>query len=190
MQFKRTLIISILISINVVSSAQDYAIDDGAAILLFSGYYSNMGGKLFEGETKDRINSINVSPAYHHFITKGLFFGAGLSMSHNKQGEDKTYSLGIGPNIGYAFGNESSTMYPFFDVCFRFMNGKGNNTDLKSFTGTGTAFDLGLIIPVKNHIGIIIEGSYNIVKFNNKSSSYSASGNVFAFGIGMTGLLF
>jgi len=48
--------------------------------------------------------------------------------------------------------------------------------------------NLGIIIPLKNHIGLTIEGGYHFIEL--EKSGDKISGNILMFGVGISGLFY
>jgi hypothetical protein len=171
--------------------AQEYAVDKGATFISGVASFTSQGGELFKDYDGNNASTFNLSPSVNYFVAKNFFVGGGLEFAHEKQGDYKTNSIGIGPQIGYAFGNENSTAFPYFDVGLRYY---GMNIDYGSDNSEGSGTDIffgaGIVVPVKSHLGITIEAGYHMMDIKEKETDTSYSGNIFAIGIGIVGLLF
>ncbi|HOU96935.1 MAG TPA: outer membrane beta-barrel protein [Bacteroidales bacterium] len=192
MKTKSMFFVISFIGLGLNLSAQEYAIDKKATIV--SGYASfmNKGGDLFEDSDGNNSTTFNFTPTVNYFIIKNLFAGVGIELSTDSQGDYNSNSFGIGPQIGYAFGNSQSNVFPYLDLGIRYykMNiDYGADDDFK-ISGSDLYLSFGVIVPVKTHIGLIFEGGYHMMDLKNKDADDSVSGNIFSIGIGISGLLF
>ena len=171
--------------------AQEYAVDKGATFISGVASFTSQSGELFEDYDGNNASTFNLSPSVNYFVAKNFFVGGGLEFAYEKQGDYKSNNIGLGPQIGYAFGNENSTAFPYFDVGLRYY---GMNVDYGSDNAKGSGTDIffgaGIVVPVKSHLGITFEAGYHIMDINEKETDTSYNGNIFAIGIGIVGLLF
>ncbi|WP_297100160.1 outer membrane beta-barrel protein [uncultured Draconibacterium sp.] len=171
--------------------AQEFAVDKGATFISGVASFTSQGGELFEDYDGNNASTFNLSPSVNYFVGKNFFIGGGLEFAHEKQGDYKSNNIGLGPQIGYAFGNEKSTAFPYFDIGLRYY---GMSVDYGSGNSEGSGTDIflgaGIVVPVKSHLGITFEAGYHMMDINEKESDTSYSGNIFAIGIGIVGLLF
>ena len=172
---------------------QDYAIDKKATMLSLMGSYTSSGGKLFEDANQNNVQTFTLTPSINHFVAKNFFIGGGFETSNQSQGGYSVKSFAIGPVIGYAFGKSDNTAFPYIDLGLRYYSSSSNTgyNNSVSAAGTDVFFDLGVIFPIKDHIGLTFEGGYQSLKL--KMSDYShvtKSGNIFSFSMGFVGLLF
>lgn len=194
MNFK-IFLVSVCFGISSIVSGQNSPIAKKATIISGSASIVNQGGDLFETSDAKHATRITFAPAFNYFITNNFFIGGGLDCSSEKQGDYSTSAFGIGPQIGYAFGNSTSKVYPYIDLGIRYyrtkvdVNGYFGLTPVK-LTGSEISLGFGIIVPVKNHIGLIFEGEYQKMKLKNKQYSVNDSGDILSFGVGLAGLLF
>jgi hypothetical protein len=184
-KIKNILIITLFIGIVSDIMAQEYAIDKRATIIAGTSILTLQGGDLFNNSEGKGVTNFSFTPTVNHFVTKNLFIGLGVGFSSVSQGDYRTKAFGIGPQLGYAFGESTSTAFPFLDLGIRYYKnatdyGVGNTQR----SGSDISLGFGFIFPVKNHIGIIFEGGYHLLKLD------SNSGNFFSMGIGIAGLIF
>lgn len=176
-----------------IVSGQEYAIDKKATIISGTASLMNQGGDLFEGSNGKHATTITFTPNINHFITRNFFVGGGIELSNQSQGNYKSNSISIGPQIGYAFGNSSSKAFPYIDLGIRYYSSTENfdamSGDLK-ITGSEILLGFGVIVPVNTHIGLIFEGGYQKLNIKNKQYNIESSGNIFSMGVGIAGLLF
>jgi hypothetical protein len=194
MNFK-IFLLSVCFGISSIVSGQHSAIDKKATIISGSASIVNQGGGLFETSDGKHATSITFAPAFNHFITNNFFIGGGIYSSSEKQGDYSTSAFGIGPQIGYAFGNSTSKVYPYIDLGIRYYKTKVNVDGYYGLTpirltGSEISMGFGIIVPVKYHIGLIFEGEYQKMKLKNKQYSINDSGDILSFRVGIAGLLF
>ncbi len=173
-------------------SAQQYAIDKNATIISGLGSFMSQGGDLFEDTDGNKAKTVTFTPTINHFITKNFFIGGGIGFSTESQGDYKSNAIGLGPQIGYAFGNPQSKAIPYLDLGIRYykMNYDYGFTDDYQISGSDIALGFGVIVPIKTHIGLIFEGGYHMLDLKDKDSDDTISGNIFSIAVGIAGLLF
>lgn len=147
--------------------AQEFAVDKGATFISGVASFTSQGGELFEDYDGNNASTFNLSPNVNFFVAKNFFIGGGLEFAHEKQGDYTSNNIGLGPQIGYAFGNENSTAFPYFDVGLRYY---GMSVDYGSGNSEGSGTDIflgaGIVIPVKSHLGITFEAGYHMMDIN------------------------
>lgn len=192
MKIKIILIVICFSGLSSIVSAQQYAIDKKATIISGSGSFMSQGGDLFEDIDGNKATTFTFTPNINHFITKNFFIGGSLEFSTESQGDYKSNGIGIGPQIGYAFGGPQSKAFPYFDLGIRYyiMNADYGSGDYIQFSGSDISLGFGVIVPIKAHIGFIFEGGYHMMDLKDKDSNDSYSGNIFSIGVGIAGLLF
>jgi hypothetical protein len=182
-------IMSILFIVLLTSIAfsQDYAIDKGSKIISGMGSYASQGGDLFENSDGDRATTIMLMPILNYFIAPNISIGGGVAYTSKSQGDYSIHTIGIGPTIGYFIGDSNSKSYPYLAAGIRYYS-MGYDDD--SISGTDIVIGGGVIAPVKDHIGIVIEAGYHIMNLKHKDWDESESGNIIMIGIGVAGLLY
>lgn len=191
MKTRLSFLILLLIVVNTYSFAQEYAVDKGATWLSGTVSFSSSGGELFEDYDGNNSSVFNLAPSINYFVGKNFFMGGGLDFSLEKQGDYQSNSIGVGPQIGYAFGNQDSRAYPYLDLGLRYYGmsvdyGSGNSEG----TGTDIFFGAGINVPLRPHLGLTFEAGYHMLNIKEKEYDDTYSGNIFAIGIGIVGLLF
>jgi hypothetical protein len=190
MKIKHLFFISFFLGLSSFVLGQEYAIDKGATFIAGMGSFISQGGDLFEDSDNKRINLITFSPSVNHFIAKNLFIGGGFEFSKQVQGNSAINALGIGPNFGYAIGNSNSTVFPYLDAGLRYYRKSMGKINPAIVSGTDIFLGFGVLIPIKTHIGLAVEGTYHMMNLKVKESGSSSSGNIISIGIGIVGLLF
>lgn len=173
-------------------SAQEFAIDKKAIILSGSGSFMSKGGDLFEDVSGNKATTFNLTPSVDYFVAKNFFIGGGLDFSTSSQGNFSSNGIGIGPELGFAFGSAQSKAFPFLQIGILYykMNYDFGSGDDSQFSGSNIFLGCGAIFPVKAHIGVILSGGYHMLDLKDREANESYSGNIFTIGIGITGLLF
>jgi hypothetical protein len=175
-----------LIGISENLICQEFALDKGASFINGQITFNSQGG---EGSS-DRLQTIILNPSYNVFMAKNLFIGAGVDMEYRSMGDVSQRSLGLGPQLGYASGNEASTSYPYFIVGAKYLSIKSDygSDGSAEATGSNLFVGCGVISIIRKNLGISFEISYHV--YSVSSDEGSGSGNIFMIGIGLTGLLF
>jgi len=192
MKIKRWLFITCLIGQCFIVSAQQYATDKKATIISGMASFMSSGGDIFEDFDGNKTTTINLTPVISHFITKNFYVGGGIEIAAQAQGNSSYNAIGIGPHLGYMFGGPQSTALPFLDLGIDYykMNMDYGAGEDSVFSGSNIALGLGVIIPVKTHVGLVFEGGYNMMDLKDRDTNDTMSGNIFSIGIGIVGLLF
>lgn len=189
----KTYTLILVLSIFCISLfSQESAVSRGAFILSGTASFSSSGGDLFEDMDNNALKSITLTPSLNAFVVNNFFMGLSAEMSSESQGDYRASTTGFGPQIGYAFGDSNSEAFPFISAginAYSMAYDYGNNND-GNITGRDIHFNFGMIVPVKSHIGIVLEGSYHMLNLTEKSLNVSGTGAIFTFAIGVVGLLF
>lgn len=187
--------IVIIICLSILSStisAQQYAIDKNATIISGSGSFVSQGGNLFEDIDGNKATEFSFIPSVNHFITKNLYIGGALEFSTKSQGDYNHNGISIGPGIGYAFGTSESQVFPYLELGMHYykMNvNYGTGNDFR-FSGSDIYLGAGVIVPIKEHIGLIFGSGYHMMDLKDKDADDTYSGNIFSIAVGIAGLIF
>lgn len=187
MKFKKVALICSIIGLHVVANGQESAVGKGAFMISGMASFSSTG----YSSGSNHKTELTLSPSGDYFIMDHLFVGTGLSYSDSRIDGYKSTLLGIGPQIGYAFGNKDSKLFPYVNAGWNYLNNKMEVSILGSdgstnFSSNGISLGIGVIVPVKKYIGLVFEGKYN--RFNYSDSSESE--NKISINFGVVGLLF
>ena len=134
---------------------------------------------------------MDFQPALDYFFMNNLFVGGTISYGSESQGDFSSTEMGIGPEVGYAFGKAESKMFPYGKLGFMYRSNKSDNgtTDM-TVTGTDIFIGVGLIFPVKEHIGITPELSYHMQSLkSDEEGAEAVDGSVIRLGVGISGLI-
>jgi len=123
MKTKIILFVICLITLSSTVSAQQFALDKKATIISGSVSFMSQGGDLFEDLDGNKATSLTLAPNINYFITKNFFIGGSLEFSSEAQGDYSSNGIGIGPQIGYAFGGPESEVFPYLDLLSHFHDG-------------------------------------------------------------------
>lgn len=192
MKTRFALLAIVLVAFCSRSYGQACAVDKGASFITGMASFMSQGGDLFQDNESNRATTLTLSTSVNHFVSNNFFIGGGFEISTQAQDYVKTNSLGIGPQIGYAFGKPGSPVYPYLDAGLRYYRmavdyGPYGNTKAG---GLDIFVSAGLLVPIRTNLGIAIEGAYHMMDLKYQDFHDSQSGNIFSFGIGIVGLLF
>lgn len=175
---------------------QESAVGKGASIISIQGSYSSENGRVYtnsnpttgSGTTTYSVSVTSLAGTFNHFFLDNFFIGAGLGYSSQSQSNMSISSIGVGPQLGFAIGDENSSAFPFFDIGFRYYNSEANlgSQGYSSGSAKDIFIGFGLVIPIKTHIGFTLEGGYHMLNYSDASTS----GKMFALGAGIVGLFF
>jgi hypothetical protein len=171
--------------------SQDYAVDKGSFWLTGMASFASQGGDLYKDAEDNRITTFSLAPNVSYFVARNVFIGAGITWTRTSQGDYSEHIFGIGPHVGYAFGNAESKVYPYIGAGFQFGSG-GESWDGFDYKITGTQITIGagVILPVKEHFAVVIEIGYIFHSMKGEDWDERESGNILAIGIGLAGFIF
>ncbi|HOE05070.1 MAG TPA: hypothetical protein PLZ52_07620 [Bacteroidales bacterium] len=151
------LIVLTLCSIMLVHG-QNYPVSKNSGILSgsmsFSSTQTTLTGRYFIAQT-------NFSTSYDHFIFNHFMMGfeTGFQGLHYKANNESYIYLG--PQLGVAFGNATSTIFPYIKAYHRYsVQFIDNSTGMDNYSGNTLAIAAGIIVPIKSHLGLGIELAY------------------------------
>ena len=184
--FKKFVLISMIAMITASGlQAQEYFSDKKSSFFGLSATLSSSGGDLYEDNSGNRFTNGTIAGSWNYFVAKQFFIGGAVATTFQAQGANDATVVGIGPQMGFAFGKPDSRSLPFLTVGYRFEKYTGGNS---SMNGSDVMFGLGFLFKAVDHLGVTVEAGYHLKSVN--SGGVSASGNVFMVGVGLTGLLF
>lgn len=182
-----------LIGITSITCGQEYAVDKGATFIAGTFSLMSQGGDMFLDSDNNKVTTITLTPSINHFVTKNFFIGGGIELSNESQGDYSSKSIGLGPQIGVAFGNINSKAFPYIDLGLRYysMNMDFGGSYGKSQTsGSDLILGCGVLIPIKSHIGLVFEGGYHMLNLKDKDVNSKYSGKILSLAVGIVGILF
>jgi hypothetical protein len=139
-----------------------------AALISWSGGFSDQTNSSYS------VNSINLALNYNSFVSKNIFLGLSTALLYSWNKSSSQSTITIGPQFGITFNKNNSTVIPLFVIGINYarMNGGvsyyGYNYDI-GYNGINIHLGTGLIIPVKEHLGLTIELADNFLAYNNTS---------------------
>ena len=171
----------ILLSSNYLLS-QNYAIDKGAMIIGGAAGFSSTGTE--SGGTRSTL--VTIVPSFDYFIIQNLFIGGAINFQYQSNSQGDGTTIGIGPEIGYAFGNPASTNFPFLRLGYSYTSISDN------LSGTEISIGGGIIFEIIKHFGLVGSLSYNIINTKISSGGYTltTSGNAIILSFGFYGLIY
>ena len=171
--------------------SQDYAVDKGSFWLAGMASFASQGGDLYKDAEDNRITTFSLAPNVSYFVARNVFIGAGITWTRTSQGDYSEHFFGIGPHVGYAFGNAESKVYPYIGAGFQFGSvGASWDGESETISGTQITIGAGVILPVKEHFAVVIEIGYIFHSMKGEDWTERVSGNMFAIGIGIAGFIF
>ncbi|MDC1106796.1 hypothetical protein OAT16_08820 [Prolixibacteraceae bacterium] len=188
MKLRSLFILLVLLSSNSIM-AQRYAISKGSIMIGGAAGYTSTSAEGSDTST----SQLTISPELNCFVANNFFLGGGIDLKYQSQGDFGNTSMGIGPQIGAAFGNEYSQVFPFIKLGARYYKETFDKSSIEQNTnvsGNDIFFGGGVIIPAREHLGITIEAGYHMMDFSTEDSDRSLGINQFEIKIGFAGLLF
>ena len=173
-----------------VCSGADYAIDKGSNMFGITAGFVNASGDLYE-EDGESFTAILLMPHTVHFFVPNLGFGGDLLLLHTRQGNTGISTLGLGPKGMFFFGGRDSKAYPYLTSGFYYVR---NTIDYgehdQTVSGTRFKFGGGASIMIADHLGLLMEASYNLDNFKPEDNGKSESGNMVIVSVGLAGFIF
>jgi len=169
----------------------EYAVDKGSNMFGITAGFINASGDLYEDEKGNSSTTLLIMPSLAHCVVPNFGFGGDLLLLHYKQGDVGESLLGLGPKAMFFFGGKDSKAYPYLTLGFYYVT---NTIDYgtHSYTTSGTRFKLGggASIMVADHLGLLMEASYNLDNLKPENAKKSESGNMVIVSIGLAGFTF
>jgi hypothetical protein len=188
MKLKQIVLGCCIVGFPLITNGQGFAIGKGASMITGLASFSSTSYGSVSGSESESLTVVTFTPSIDYFLFNHFFVGGGLGYSsQNPNGTNMTV-LAIGPEIGYAFGHQDSKVFPYLNAGWNYIS---NIVDESAFgkissNGSGLSFGFGAIIPVKSHLGLVLEGKYNTINYSGSSQSV----NVISLNFGVVGLLF
>jgi hypothetical protein len=183
MKIRNLILICSLAGMNLAVHGQEDVVVKGTKMITGLCNFSSQG---YNGSST-RLSTLNLSTSFDRFYYDNLFLGWGFSIGYQGVTGNNSSELAIGPDLGYAFGNENSKLYPFIAAgCHINYTSYSSSNSNYTTTGAGVSVGLGLLIPVKKHLGLIIEGKYD----NLQCFDLDLKQNTLSLNFGIVGLLF
>jgi hypothetical protein len=173
-----------------LSFGAEYAVDKGSNMFGITAGFVNASGDLYE-EDGEAFTAILLMPHTVHFFVPNFGFGGDLLLLDAKQGDIGLSTLGLGPKAVFFFGGKDSKAYPYLTLGFYFVT---NTIDYGTYdyrvSGTRLKFGGGASIMIANHLGLLMEASYNLDNLKPEKAKKSESGNMLIVSMGLAGFAF
>lgn len=184
-------ILIFLILFSGFSFSQTNPVSQEAKIIRGSASLSLQNGDLYEDSKGDGIATLIFQPVMHYFIADNVGIGGSISYLSQARGSSSYSEAGIGPNVGYYFGENNATTVPFVALGLQF---SAYSTEYSGSSSISTGVNLGIgaggIVLFRNNLGIVFDLSYTISVLTPENSDKSYSGGTLAIGVGLAGLFF
>lgn len=164
--------LTLILIITFITFGQDYAADKGAFIISGKGNFN------LDKDSDNKPKPFTLITSLNYFVEEKFYFGAMAEWSTLTVNKGyKSKSMGIGPKIGYTIGNAEAQAFINFNVGVIYF---GFHEDVSV---TNLILGAGLLIPLKDHLGICLDISYHNPFIDNSESNFS-------FGVGIAILLY
>lgn len=184
---KKILVIIFFILGSGFTFSQNFATDNGAMILGGTAWFTSTG---YEG-ADSRTTGFSINPVLDYFIMPNVFIGGTVGLYLSSSSASDYSRFGIGPEIGYAFGEPKSYMFPFVKAGFEYWSSTSkftNSSISQSSNGTTITLGGGLVFEIVKHFGIVGTLTYNIM--NDKYGSNTEKSNSIDLSFGIYGLIY
>jgi opacity protein-like surface antigen len=135
------------------------------------------------------------STSINNFVVSNFFIGGTLSYLYQQVGDLNESSFGIGPNLGLVANGEGANPFVEAGIGLNFSSTKNSNTSsggqINSSSNTAISYFVGagLIIPLNQRVGLIIEGQYNWLHVFSDSQSSINKDHIYGVAFGLNALL-
>jgi hypothetical protein len=174
-----------------VCLAAEYATDKGSNMFGVTAGFINASGDLYEDQEGNSSTTILIMPSVAHFFVPNFGFGGDLLILNSKQGDTGSSTLGLGPKMMYFFGGAGSKAYPYLTFGLYYVR---NTIDYGKYdytvSGTRFKFGGGASIMIADHLGLLMEASYNLDNLKAEGAKKSQSGNMLIVSMGLAGFTF
>ena len=185
---KKIILISLVVLLfHSFAFSQDFAVDKGSILFAGMATFSTSGGDLYENADGDRLMNMSIEPSVSYFVIQNV--GVGLKASYNSasQGDYSSTALGAGPSLAYFLGDAESNMFPYLGAGFLYLTATEDDYTL---SGTNIAINVGVLVPVRKNLGIMIDAGYHMMSLKHENWDEAESGNIIMVGIGIAGILY
>ena len=169
----------------------DCATDKGSNMFGIIAGFVSAGGDLYEDDEGNSSTTLLIMPGMAHFVSTDFGLGGDLLILNSKQGETGLSTLGLGPKMMYFFGGPGSKTYPYSTVALYYVR---NTIDYGKYdyTSSGIRFKFGggASIMLADHLGLLMEASYNLDNLEAEGAKKSQSGNMLIVSVGLAGFTF
>jgi hypothetical protein len=169
----------------------DYATDKGSNMFGIIGGFVSAGGDLYEDDEGNSSTTLLIMPGMAHFVSTNFGLGGDLLILNSKQGDTGLSTLGLGPKMLYFFGGPGNRAYPYFTLGLYYVR---NTIDYGKYdytvSGTRFKFGGGTGIMIADHLGVLMEASYNLDNLKAEGAKKSQSGNMLIVSVGLAGFTF
>ncbi len=174
-----------------LSFGGDYAVDKGSNMFGITAGFINASGDLYEDEEGNSSTTLLVMPSLAHCIVRNFGIGGDLLVLHNKQGNTGLSTLGLGPKAIFFFGGKDSKAYPYLTLGFYYVrNTIDYGTHDRTISGTRFKFGSGASIMIADHLGLLMEASYNWDNLKWEKAEESEDGSMVIVSMGLAGFTF
>ncbi len=173
--------------------AQSYPTERGATFISGTGSYSNRSGELFVPGRSGSFNSVSGNLSVNRFLVDNFYVGLGLTAMSQNEWNYSANRFGLGPQAGYVFGGADSRILPYVGVGGQYLKVQSDWFRYPEDSwdqGYEVFGSLGLIVLLRDHLGVVFQGSYHSVNLTRPDSSGLTSGNILNFQIGLVGMLY
>jgi hypothetical protein len=183
---KTTIVLTVLVGFMISSAAAgEYFTDQGS---MWTGGGLGFYQYQYRGAS-DPSNTFIFEPLFRYFPCKYLVVGPAFLWSTSSQINYSSYSISIGPEIGFAYGNNLPVI-PYVLSSFRYTHSSVTNKSSgfsQSYSYGTEGYEIpiatGVIIPVVNGLGFQVEMGYNYAHRNEYYSQSDLGTFHIAFGI-------
>ncbi len=167
---------------NVSIYSQSYSTDKGSKIISGSFSFSSAGGDIYENSHEERLTTVELNADFGFFTSPGFEVGGKVLFSNISQGGASYSQIGLGPQLGYFWGDGEKKLHPFVNASFLYVS-RSN-----SITGSQLYFGGGICFMISDAIGLAGEVGYQVESLS--SHSHSITGDRINLSIGIKAFLF
>lgn len=181
---KKLLVGFILFLCVIINTNAQSPIEKGAIWVVGSASFSSSSGDLYENAQGDSYKLLTLTPKVSYFVSNHLFISGTISAVYQLQGTNDLTTLGIGPEVGFAFSTLNNTICPYFALGYLYQS-RGS-----TWTGSNVTLGLGMNVKVGENVGIIVGLNYNSEAMKYKHASVELKGNTLNLGVGISGIFY
>lgn len=171
-------LVTFLLVVPTMASAQEFAIDRGAVGFGGTVSFFNRSGDLYADS-----NTLQVNPMALYFVGTGLAIGAEAELVHRSWSDDSDTDYSVGPVAAYFFGDAESTSYPFVGASVQYV-------DVSGRSGFGYGVAAGIVYMLSSHVGLVTQASFNILSLEDEFFDETETGNTLGLEVGLNAFLF
>jgi hypothetical protein len=191
------LVVCVVLLHETVSGAQ-HPFERGSTMFNFTAGFLSASDELYESYQGKAFSAILLMPSVTYFLVPRIGVGGDMLLFLTGQEDNKSTTLGVGPKMLFTFGSEEAKCYPYVTMGFYFIRHDMEYDNLfflyddidVTLMGWRGKIGIGTNYMLTRHLGITLEGSYNVDSLELEDGGDIKNGEMFIVTLGLTGFFY